>query len=458
MRTLIAILLSLFVGSLAAVWWLQSESFPPEAKLANEVGKLGRGASFEFALRADSPGLHTVEVRLSPERAEAEPVVIHSETFEAASWRGSGVLEKTVTIHPDFAALGIPEGKGSVEVFVTTYAWHFLPRSGDPQLRVPIEIDLTPPRLEVLTTEYPMRIGGSALVVFRQSPDTVSSGVAVGDYFFPASRGYFVDENAALAFFAVPQDLDSSVRPRLIARDGAGNEREVRIPARIRPRTFRERTMEVGDTFLERKVPEIREDNRMAATDDLLQGYLEINRDLRRQNEERIREVAATSRAPANWTGAFLRQSRAANVSEFADRRAYEYKGEIVDRQVHLGYDLASVKQAPIEAAQNGVVVFADMLGIYGETVILDHGLGIFSLYAHLSSIAVAVGDSVARGATVGRSGETGLAGGDHLHFSIMIHGIHVDPVEWWDDHWLQDQVRRKLALLPAASPMKEAD
>lgn len=458
MRTLIALVFTLIVGVCAAIWWLQFESFPPEVELVDEVDKLGRGARFTFSLRADSPGLHAVEVRLRPEAAGAEPAVLHRQTFDAASWRGSGVLDATVAIEPDFAALGVAEGKATLEVFVTTYAWHLLPRSGAPQLQLPIEVDLTPPRLEMLTSEHPMRVGGAALVVFRQSPDTVSSGVAVGDYFFPAVRGFFADETAALAFFAVPQNLDADARPRLIARDGAGNEREVRIPARIKPRTFRERTMALSDAFLERKVPELREDNRMPPVDDLLAGYLEINRDLRRRNEEKIREVTKTSVATADWKGAFLRQSRAANVSEFADRRAYEYAGEVVDRQVHLGYDLASVKQTPIEATQNGVVVFADSLGIYGETVILDHGLGIFSLYGHLSSIAVAVGEKVERGATVGRSGETGLAGGDHLHFSIMIHGVHVDPVEWWDDHWLQDQVRSKLALLPAANPKSEAN
>ena len=462
MRTLIAILLLLFVGSCTAVWWLQFESFPPQAELLSEVGKLGRGAKFEFALRADAPGLHTVEVRLRPDEDGAEPIVLHSETFEATSWRGSGLLEKRISIEPDFAALAVPEGPADLEVYVDTYAWHLTPSPSGPQLTVPIEVDLTPPRLEMLSTEHPMRVGGSALVVFKQSADTVASGVAVGDYFFPATRGIFADDEGALAFFAVPESLDTDVRPRLIARDGAGNEREVRIPARIRARAFRDRTLAVGDTFLQRKVPEIQEDNRLPASDDLLQGYLVINRDLRRKNEEMIRAATVESVPRKLWDGAFLRQSRAATVSNFGDRRAYEYDGEIVDRQVHLGVDLASVKHAAVEAAQNGVVVFADYLGIYGETVILDHGLGIFTLYGHLSSIAVAVGDEVERGETIGRSGETGLAGGDHLHFSTMIHGVHVDPVEWWDDHWLQDQVLSKLALLPAAetaqAEAKEAD
>jgi len=459
MRTLIAILFLVFAGTCGALWWLQFESYPPQVELLAEVGKIGRKATIDLALRADAPGLRAVEVRIRPEAANAEPIVLHSEGFEATSWRGSGLRERRITIEPDLTALGVPEGRAALEVVVDSYAWHIVPQADSPQLTVPIEIDLTPPRLEMLTSAHAMRLGGAALVVFKQSADTVASGVEVGDYYFPAKRGYFADADAALAFFAVPQDLDTKARPRLVARDAAGNRREVRVPCQVRARDFRERTLEISDSFLQRKVPEIREDNRLPATDDLLQGYLEINRDLRRRNEEMIREVTRESPPQADWDGFFLRQSRAASVSNFADRRAYEYKGEIVDRQIHLGFDLASVKHTPIEVTQNGKVVFADYLGIYGDTVILDHGLGVFSLYGHLSSIAVGVGETVARGAILGRSGETGLAGGDHLHYSIMLHGIHVDPVEWWDQHWLEDQVFSKLALLPkAAAPPEEAN
>ena len=91
------------------------------------------------------------------------------------------------------------------------------------------------------------------------------------------------------------------------------------------------------------------------------------------------------------------------------------------------------------------MVVFADFLGIYGNCVILDHGLGVQSLYAHMSTIGVKVGDSVTKGQELGRTGSTGLAGGDHLHFTMLLQGVPVNPVEWWDPHWLQDRVNRKI-------------
>ena len=182
-----------------------------------------------------------------------------------------------------------------------------------------------------------------------------------------------------------------------------------------------------------------------------MQGYLFINRDVRASRRTRLDEITAKSDPKPLWDGAFHRQSNSAPMSSFADRRAYVHKGETIDRQTHLGFDLASLRAAPVEATQNGIVVFADMLGIYGNTVILDHGLGVVRLYGHLSTFAVKVGDQVTTGQTLGQTGETGLAGGDHLHFSIMLRGVHVDPVEWWDPKWLKDHVTDPLKMFPAA-------
>ena len=131
--------------------------------------------------------------------------------------------------------------------------------------------------------------------------------------------------------------------------------------------------------------------------------------------------------------------------SAFADQRTYIYKGKEVDQQTHLGFDLASLAGNPVVAANRGKVLYADELGIYGNCVIIDHGMGVQSLYAHLSSIGVKAGDMVEKEQTLGRSGMTGLAGGDHLHFTMLVNGQMVNPVEWWDSHWIQDRILRKL-------------
>ena len=139
----------------------------------------------------------------------------------------------------------------------------------------------------------------------------------------------------------------------------------------------------------------------------------------------------------------------------FADQRTYIYNGKEVDQQTHLGFDLAVTANVPVLAANSGKVVNADWLGIYGNCVVIDHGLGVSSLYGHLSSIDVKVGDTVSKGQVLGRSGMTGLAGGDHLHFTMLVGGHPVNPVEWWDSHWIQDRVERKLrdAGAPAPAP-----
>ena len=132
-------------------------------------------------------------------------------------------------------------------------------------------------------------------------------------------------------------------------------------------------------------------------------------------------------------------------TSSFADRRTYIYEGQEVDQQDHLGFDLASVRHARLESANDGVVVLARYFGIYGNAVVIDHGFGLMSLYGHLSSIDVAEGQQVGRGDVIGRSGETGLAGGDHLHFTLLVHGKPVNPVEWWDSAWIRDRFAAKL-------------
>jgi len=263
----------------------------------------------------------------------------------------------------------------------------------------------------------------------------------------------FADPAAVLALFAVPQNLSTDARPVARAVDGAGNVQEVPLPVLIKGRKFPERQLQVDDAFMQRKVPEILTAVGKPVPTDLEQGYLTVNRDVRRESEERLQAITARSADHPLWSGVFQRQSNAAPMSAFADRRSYLYGGEVIDRQTHLGYDLASLKNAPVEATQDGVVVFADYLGIYGNTVVVDHGFGVFSLYGHLSSIGVQPGQQVRARDSLGQTGETGLAGGDHLHFSIMLRGVHVDPVEWWDPLWMRDHIAARLASLPAAPP-----
>ncbi len=459
MRGALRFLGAVLLVAAGAFWWLTFEHWPPQASLATALKTIGRKTPIDIDVRTDGTGLRAATVRLQSavagsagSTAGGAVYELLNESYPKLTWRGSGLTEKRLHVEADLMQLKVPEGPATVEVFVETYARHILPPGRQPLLSVPVTVDLTPPRLELLTTQHNARVGGVELAVFRQSADTVRSGIQVDKYFFPATTGYFADPSVALALFAIPQDLTADVRPRLIALDAVGNQRDVFLPVQIKPRRFGERTLAVDDDFLARKVPEIEHDSGLPGNADLLQGYLFINRELRQQNEARIREITAHSAPEPLWDGAFHRQSNAAPLSSFADRRTYTYHGDVIDHQTHLGYDLASLKLSPVEAAQNGVVAYTGNLGIYGNAVVVDHGLGIFSLYGHLSSIAVQQGEHVSTGQTLGQTGETGLAGGDHLHFSIMLNGTHVDPVEWWDAHWLRDHITSKLTMFPRAT------
>ena len=316
-----------------------------------------------------------------------------------------------------------------------------------------VQVRLEPPRLAVLSTHHYVNHGGSEMVVYRATPADVRSGVRVGDVEytgFPASGAGIPgnDPSVKVAFFALLHDQDLNAPIVAFARDEAGNQTKVSFVDNVFPKPFKRSRIEIDDRFLQRVVPEILEhapELKITATDDLLPAFLKINGQLRQVNAEEISKLAANTAASRMWQGPFVQLGNSQVEASFADHRTYFYKGKEVDQQVHLGFDLAVTRSVPVVAANAGKVLNASWLGIYGNCVILDHGMGVASLYGHLSSFDVNVGDTVARGQTIGRSGMTGLAGGDHLHFTMLVGGHPVNPVEWWDAHWIQDRVERKL-------------
>jgi murein DD-endopeptidase MepM/ murein hydrolase activator NlpD len=221
------------------------------------------------------------------------------------------------------------------------------------------------------------------------------------------------------------------------------------------PTRFPKDTITLTEAFLRRKMPElVPQTPASASLEDLLQAFLRVNGEGRKGFEAKNREIGRSQTAPKPlWTSAFRQQSNTKVFANFPEERTYQVDGRTVDTQWHLGIDLASNRQSPIEASNAGRVVFTGPNGIYGNMVVLDHGLGLMSLYAHLSDIGVKVGQTVAKGEALGRSGETGLAGGDHLHFALLVHGVYTSPLEWWDDHWLKDRIAKPLVDAGIALP-----
>jgi hypothetical protein len=323
-----------------------------------------------------------------------------------------------------------------------------------------VEVRLEPPRIAVLSTFHFVNHGGAEFVVYRATPADVESGVRVGDRTYPgfpaSGAGIKADEGTRVAFFALLHDQELTTPIALYARDPAGNEAVTPLDHRAFPRPFARSRIAIDDWFLQRVVPAIASTtpdmNLSTAPDDLVASFLRINGDLRRRNAETIAALAPKTSTQMLWTDAFQALGNASVEARFADNRTYIHEGQEIDRQVHLGFDLAVTQRIPVRAANTGIVIYADDLGIYGNTVIVDHGLGVQSLYAHLSSIGVKEGERVEKGHELGRSGMTGLAGGDHLHFTMLLNGQPVNPVEWWDPKWMQDRVLRKIAEASGSS------
>ncbi|HTL46054.1 MAG TPA: M23 family metallopeptidase [Vicinamibacterales bacterium] len=319
-----------------------------------------------------------------------------------------------------------------------------------------VQVRLEKPTIAVLSTKHYINLGGSEMVVYRSTPADVESGVQVGDITYPGypASGVHVDgvppiTDPALkvAFFALLYDQDLNTPMFAYAKDEAGNSARADFDHLTFPKPFKKSRIDLPDSFLNRVVPAILETtDEVKPEGDILQQFLVLNGDLRRKNAAKIASFAKQSSPDMLWNGVVFHPfTNNAVEAAFADQRTYIYHGKEVDQQVHLGFDLARVVHSPIVAANRGKVVYAAPLGIYGNCIIIDHGQGVQSLYGHLSSFAVKVGDTVEKEQQIGVSGQTGLAGGDHLHFTMLVGGHMVNPVEWWDAHWIQDRIVRKL-------------
>ena len=314
-------------------------------------------------------------------------------------------------------------------------------------LEFPVVVDTVPPNVQVLSTTHNVVKGGTGLVIFRLSEEPAKVGLTVGDIFFPAYPEESAGDGVYLAYFAVAHDSAGDVVPILEAGDKAGNEVRRAVPTRIRDKAFKRSNINISDNFLRRKMPEFRVADPALSTNPV-EAFLTVNREWRRRDHETLRGFTAKSNSSRLWSGAFLQMANTQNMSPYAVKRRYLHKGRRIDEQIHLGLDLASTAGASVPAANTGIVAMAGDNGIYGQTVVLDHGQGLFSLYSHLSGIVVSEGESVSRGQTIGTSGQTGLAGGDHLHFSVLVSGEFVNPLEWLDGRWIANNIENKLEII----------
>jgi hypothetical protein len=341
----------------------------------------------------------------------------------------------------------LQEGQATLHITVVNNSWGRFFRGGKTELWKDLPVRFAPPRVEVLTTQHYINQGGCDMVLFKVSSGTEESGVRVGDYFFPSWPVKDSMPETRMCVFAYPYHVDPKAPARVVTRDDAGNETIANFTYEVFPKKFHKDTLNVTDDFLSRIVPPIM--SQSPELDDrgsLVKNFLEINGHLRAVDAQKLIALSKKTAPHFLWSQPFVQLSNSKVEASFADYRTYVYNGQVIDHQTHLGFDLAVNQHTPVVAANDGVVAHAGWLDIFGNAVVLDHGCGLQTLYGHLSGIDVKAGDTVKRGQVIGHSGQTGLAGGDHLHFAVLLDGLPVSTIEWWDPHWIHDRIEVKLA------------
>jgi murein DD-endopeptidase MepM/ murein hydrolase activator NlpD len=435
----------LVVAAVSYFAWRQSVP-GVRAELRPAPKFLGVKTPLAVDLKAARGGVASVEVKVVQGTTSA---VVAQQAFAAPA------TEQHVDLAVAGRELGLRDGPATIEVRARDGFWRPFRPGDQPVLSVPVTIKFTPPTLEVLAATHYLHQGGGGLAALR-AKGASRVGVKVGADFFPAYPVGPGEGGLAVALFALPWNLPDATPIAAWAEDEAGNAVSRPLPSELKPRRFPSGTVEISDRFLAAKLPELLPERSSIPPEEQIPAFLVVNRDKRKAAENTKRQVATRTRPRPLWQGAFIQPRNTKVFSNFAETRSYRYGNKEIDTQVHLGFDLASLKNSPAPAANSGVVAFAGPLTIYGNTVIVDHGLGLQTLYGHLSSLAVKEGDEVKQGQELGRTGTTGLAVGDHLHFEVLIQGISVTPVEWWDGKWIRDHIGRP--LMEASVPLLQSE
>jgi len=424
------VVILLLLGALGALYYVKGEWTPPTLSVTPDQATASARTVFTVTASDQGAGLRLLQVTATQ---GGNTLDIVNKTLPA----------DTMELKEEFALPKdrIRNGPVTLSVTVRDASWHRFGHGNKAQFTREMTIDSKPPVVSVLSGQHYVNHGGTGLVVYSTDEELAKSGVRMGEHFFP---GYPYQPGKYLCFFAIPYNADpKALSPALVASDVAGNEVSVGFLFRPLPKKFRADSINVSDAFLQSKMgqfADIYPDQTQP-----IDIFLKVNSELRAKNVAYLLELGRDTVPQKLWDGPFVRLPNSAPMAGFADNRTYMFQGKAVDNQTHLGVDLASLATSPVPAGNTGRVILAEFMGIYGNVVVLDHGFGVQSLYSHLSEIHVHKGDTVQRGQIIGKTGATGMAGGDHLHFGMLVAGIEVQPIEWWDPHWIKDNITSKL-------------
>lgn len=335
----------------------------------------------------------------------------------------------------------LKDGKAKLIIEVTSNDF----RGSKAEVSKDVNIVTQPPMLSVDSDQHYLYLGMADLVTFNVSGYATESGVRVGDQTFrswPMPGG----KPGMFSLYAFAWNMPPSTVPVVYATNPAGNmatgQMIIEFPKKEQPK-YRARDLQIDDRFMQKVVNELDPNG----SGDIVTRFVKINSEMRKANNKTLADLRLKTEPRFLWSQPFQQQHNSKVEANFADVRNYIYQGKKIDQQVHLGYDLSITQHVGVEASNDGRVVYAAPLGIYGNCIVVDHGYGLQSIYGHLSEIAVHEGDMVKRGQIMGKSGQTGMAGGDHIHFSMQLEGVQIDPKEWWDSHWIKDHIAKRVDL-----------
>jgi murein DD-endopeptidase MepM/ murein hydrolase activator NlpD len=335
----------------------------------------------------------------------------------------------------------LKDGKAKLIVEVTSNDF----RGSKAEVGKDVNIVTQPPMLSVDSDQHYLYLGMADLVTFNVSGYATESGVRVGDQIFrswPMPGG----KPGMFSLYAFAWNMPPSTVPVVYATNPAGNmatgQMIIEFPKKEQPK-YRARDLQIDDRFMQKVVNELDPNG----SGDIVTRFVKINSEMRKANNKTLADLRFKTEPHFLWSQPFQQQHNSKVEANFADVRNYIYQGKKIDQQVHLGYDLSITQHVGVEATNDGRVVYAAPLGIYGNCIVVDHGYGLQSIYGHLSEIDVHEGDMVKRGQIMGKSGQTGMAGGDHIHFSMQLEGVQIDPKEWWDAHSIKDHIAKRVSL-----------
>ncbi len=436
LKVLILILLLAICGAAVFIFFIKLESEAPNITVEGLPELAGRKLTFTVRVSDERSGLRGLKVYLLQGKKR---VLLKEEAYPVSFLKGSTVHAKALSLTVSPVEKGLSEGPAALLIEATDASWRNHLQGNLATQRFAFTLDLTPPRVTLVSRIIYIARGGSALVLYRVGEEVSRTGVFLNEHFF---RGYPLKEGAYAALVALPVFETQVKRFTVFAEDKAGNRLEIPVSYYLQRRRYPRVKMRLSDRFLSVKMPEFLSRYPEAQKGGLLETFIWVNEILRRRNNQTIAKLTSKpSQTSFTLTGALKALPRSAKRADFGEHRSYYYRGRKVSEAWHLGLDLASVARSPVPAAASGKVIFADYLGIYGNTVILDHGLGLYTLYAHLAGIEVQVGQEVSAGETIGHTDTTGLAGGDHLHFSVLVQGVFVTPIEWFDPRWVKVRI-----------------